>query len=222
MKRIGFLGDIHAEDARLAIALRELSRQSVDIIVAVGDIVDGPGDVEKTVALLREYDVSSVRGNHERWFFANQMRDLPDAHALASVSLETREWLSSLPLMFELPTSAGKLLVCHGLGADDMASILPGDDVSLIRYDKGFRALCRTSSAKFVLNGHSHKRMVRHVEDRIFINAGTLFRDHEPSFGLVDFAAGYVTTWLFAPDLSIRSIPPIPLDEPPPSTRRER
>ncbi len=222
MKRIGFLGDIHAEDERLAIALQKLSQESVDIIVAVGDIVDGPGNLEKTVELLREHDVSSVRGNHERWFFAGQLRELPDAHFLHQVTPETREWLSSLPLMFELETVAGKVLVCHGLGADDMASIFPSDDVSLIRYDKGFRALCRTSSAKFILNGHSHKRMVRSVEDRIFINAGTLFRDHEPSFGLVDFAAGCVNTWTFAPDLSLCSIPPILLDEPSPPTRRER
>lgn len=222
MKRIGYLGDIHAEDQRLEIALRELAKQSVDIIVAVGDIVDGPGDLERTVALLRDYDVSSVRGNHERWFFANDMRELPDAHDLRRVSAEAREWLGALPLMIELRTIAGNLLVCHGLGGDDMASIMPWDDLALVRYNLGFRNLCRASSARFVLNGHSHKRMVRAVEDRVIINAGTLFRDHDPSFGIVDFATFRVHVWVFDTDLSHHEIFPIPFEESPPTTRRLR
>lgn len=222
MKRIGFLGDIHAEDQRLEIALRELAKQSVDIVVAVGDIVDGPGDIERTVALLRDYNVSSVRGNHERWFFANDMRELPDAHDPSRVSNETREWLRALPLLLELPTVAGKLLVCHGLGADDMASILPWDDLTLVRYNMGFRSLCQVSTARFVLNGHSHKRMVLAVEDRLIINAGTLFRDHDPSFGLVDFATSEVYGWIFDPDLSHHAILPIPFADKAPDTRRVR
>lgn len=222
MKRIGYVGDVHAEDERLEKALRELQQQRAEIIVSVGDIVDGPGDIERTVSLLRDYDVSAVRGNHERWFFANDMRNLPDAHDVNRVSRAAQEWLRALPLMFELNTIAGKLLVCHGLGSDDMASICPWDDLSLIRYNTSFRHLCRTSSARFVLNGHSHHRMVRAVEDRCIINAGTLFRDHDPSFGLIDFEAMQVCVWVFEPDLSYAAILPIPLEETPPVTRRER
>lgn len=222
MKRIGYLGDIHAEDTRLEWALRELEKQKVDIIVSVGDIVDGPGDIERTVSLLREHDVSGVRGNHERWFFAGEMRDLPHAHERARVSAAAQEWLSALPLMIELPTISGKLLVCHGLGSDDMASIMPWDDVSLVRYNVGFRSLCRTSKARFVLNGHSHRRMVRAVEDRVVINAGTLCRDHDPSFGLIDFETSNVHVWAFEPDLSYHEVPPVPLDEPSPVTRRTK
>jgi len=73
MKRIGYLGDVqsaagHADPSttklydRLEIALRELHEQYVDTIVCVGDVVDGPGDIERTVALLRDHDVTTVRG----------------------------------------------------------------------------------------------------------------------------------------------------------------
>lgn len=221
MKRIGYLGDIHAEDERLEIALREISKQSVDSIISVGDIVDGPGDLERCVALLRDYDVSGVRGNHERWFLSDQVRELPDAHERHQVSAEALEWLSALPAMIELPTVAGKLLVCHGLGANDMASIKPWDDLSLVRYNKEFRNLCHVSSAKFILNGHSHMRMVRAAEDRVIINAGALCRDHEPSFGIIDFAAEQVLVWIFNPDLSFHALAPIPFEVPSPVTRRQ-
>ncbi len=222
MKRIGFIGDVHAEDQRLEIALATLQTQNIECIACVGDVVDGPGDIERTVALLRDYDVETVRGNHERWFLSGEMRDLPDAHSKYRISESTREWLAALPLMIELPTMAGKVLVCHGLGADDMATITPSDDVSLIRYNVGFRKLRSTSSARFVLSGHSHRRMVRRVEDRVFINAGTLYREHDPCFGLIDFEAALVRFWEFDTDLSIDEIVPISLsaEEQAPETRR--
>lgn len=222
MKRIGYVGDIHAEDQLLEIALQKLSQENVDIIVAVGDIVDGLGDIERTIALLRQYNVSSVRGNHDRWFLTDTVRELPDAHERHLVSTEAGEWLAALPSMFELQTVAGKVLVCHGLGADDMASIKPWDDLSLISYNIGFRNLCRVSSAKFILNGHSHMRMVRNVEGRVIINAGALCRDHDPSFGLVDFETSTVYVWPFSPDCTCREAESISLDESAPDTRRER
>lgn len=222
MKRIGYLGDIHAEDELLEIALQKLSQENVDIIVSVGDIVDGPGDIERTVALLRHFGVSTVRGNHDRWFLSDQVRELPEAHEKHQVSAEAVEWLEALPTMIELSTVAGNVLVCHGLGENDMASIKPWDDLASIRDNIGFRNLCRLSSAKFILNGHSHMRMVRSVEDRIIINAGALCRDHDPSFGLVDFETSTVYAWSFKPDCSYGEIEPILFDESPPETRRER
>lgn len=222
MKRIGYLGDIHAEDERLEIALQKLSLENVDIIVAVGDIVDGLGDIERTVALLRDYGVSGVRGNHDRWFLSDQVRELPDAHERHQVSPLVVEWLAALPPMIELPTAAGNVLVCHGLGLDDMASIKPWDDLITIRENLSFRKLCRGSSAKFIINGHSHMRMVRTIEDRVVINAGALCRDHDPSFGLVDFETSTVYVWTIAPDCSYGEIERILFDESPPSTRRER
>ena len=73
LRRIGILGDIHCEDGRLAAALEFLQTQQLDLICAVGDIVDGPGDVNRTIDLLHEYQVIAVRGNHERWLFAGEI-----------------------------------------------------------------------------------------------------------------------------------------------------
>lgn len=222
MKRIGYLGDIHAEDERLETALKKLSRENVNIIVSLGDIVDGLGDIERTVALLRDYDVVGVRGNHDRWFLSNQVRELPDAHERHLVSARVVEWLEALPPTLELPTVAGNVLVCHGLGLDDMASIKPWDDLACIRDNMSFRKLCKTTSAKFILNGHSHSRMVRNIADRVVINAGAFCRDHAPSFGLVDFETSTVHVWPIASDCSYGEIEAISFDESPPSTRRER
>lgn len=52
LKRIAAIGDIHAEDELLDKAIN-FCRPQVEQIVSVGDIVDGSGDVNRCVALLR-------------------------------------------------------------------------------------------------------------------------------------------------------------------------
>src|SRR5690606_36226100 len=80
LSRIGVLGDIHCQEATLERALAFFHDElQVDAVLAVGDIVDGPGDADRTVALLREAKTLTVRGNHERWLLTGEQRPLPDA-----------------------------------------------------------------------------------------------------------------------------------------------
>ncbi|MEP7124264.1 MAG: metallophosphoesterase family protein [Byssovorax sp.] len=189
--RIGLIGDIHAEDATLALALRILADAGADRIMAVGDIVDGRGSVDRCCALLAEAGALVVRGNHERWFLANTMRELPDA--TLAVGEETRRYLAALPktLRFEVP--GRDVLLCHGLGDDDMASVALDADGFSIRHNPPLAALIEDDRASWVLNGHTHRRGVWSYRRLTVINAGTLFGDHEPCFGLVDLAGAEVT-----------------------------
>ncbi|MDI1446120.1 metallophosphoesterase family protein [Polyangium sp. 6x1] len=222
LRRVGFLGDVHAEDERLARAIDVLEAEGASQLACVGDIIDGKGDFERVVDLLHAHRVVTVRGNHERWFLADDMRDLPDAHGRDRVSESARAYIASLPAMVEIPTIAGSILLCHGLGADDMTGVQPWDADTWLRHDPSLQRLLRTTSMRFVLNGHTHRRLVRPIEDRLFINAGTLYRDHDPSFGLLDLEASVVRTWLFDSDLSVQEIAPTPFDlaEPPPTPKR--
>ena len=42
---------------------------------------------------------------------------------------------------------------------------------------------------RFVVSGHSHRRMVRKISKTTFINAGTLLRGFDPCVLIVDFDA---------------------------------
>jgi putative phosphoesterase len=183
MKRIGIIGDIHAEDVRLEAALRFLTDAEADLLLAVGDIVDGAGDADRTCALLVRHGVLAVRGNHDRWFLRREMRSLPDiTRALGD---EARAFLSALPVTRELDTPAGKLLLCHGVGEDDMARLTPDDYGYALQTNDALHDVLAKGYA-IVVGGHTHRRMVRHIESTVFINAGTLHREHEPGFGVVD------------------------------------
>jgi predicted phosphodiesterase len=64
IKRLGAIGDIHAEDRLLLKAIEFLKTQNVDGIVSVGDIADGIGCINTCCDLLQAEKVITVAGNH--------------------------------------------------------------------------------------------------------------------------------------------------------------
>src|SRR6187549_567796 len=118
--RIGLIGDVHQEDLALAWALGWLQDEGVDLVVCVGDIADGFGDLDVCCELLESHGVVTVKGNHDRWFLAQQMRDLPQAAAAGAATPASREWLEQLPSTVSIETPAGLALICHGMDDDDM------------------------------------------------------------------------------------------------------
>lgn len=191
ISRIGLIGDIHAEDASLALALRVLGDVGADRIVAVGDIVDGRGSVDRCCALLAQAGAVVVRGNHERWFLAGAMRELPDA--TLEVGAEARAFLEALPVTARIQGARGEILVCHGLGEDDMASVDAEARSIAIWHDPSLYALFEDERPRWVLNGHTHRRAVWSHSTVTIVNGGTLFREHDPGFALLDLARDEVT-----------------------------
>jgi putative phosphoesterase len=190
LRRIGVLGDIHCEDDRLDTALRFFKTGRLDLICSVGDIVDGPGDPNRTVELLIEHGVVCVRGNHERWISKGEMRELPDANTYFDFKVSSWEFVTKLPLQRKFETVAGTMLLCHGLGENDMAGVWPFDDAFAIYSNHGLWKLVKSHECDFVINGHTHRRLVKRFDDLTLINAGTLFREHDPGCLIVDFEAG--------------------------------
>lgn len=205
LRRIGLLGDIHCEDGRLAAALAFFQTQHLDVICAVGDLVDGPGDVNRTIELLREHQVIAVRGNHERWLFAGEMRSLPEVTSRFDLRAAAWEYLPNLPTLRRLETVAGRALLCHGLGTDDMAGVWPEDDILRVHSNYPLWQLVSRREYRFVLNGHTHQRLVRSFgkagDDLTIINAGTLYRKHRPCVCVADFALGEVQFYDLVTDI---------------------
>lgn len=183
------IGDVHAEDASLETALRFFDGQSLDAVLCVGDIVDGPGDAERACELLREREVVCVRGNHERWFLAGGERYLPEWTRFEAVSEGSRAFLSGLPRTWSFVTDAGTALLCHGIGRDDMACLTPDDYGYGLENNTALWKLHAAGDPAWMIGGHTHRRMVRRFDHLTVLNAGTLHRPHEPCVLIVDFAA---------------------------------
>ena len=190
LRRIGAIGDIHAEDEALARVLEYLAGRALDRVLAVGDIVDGPGDSGRCCRLLAEAGVDVVRGNHDRWALKDELRSLPGA--LAALDAQQRRFLEALPATREYETVRGPLLLCHGLGADDMCRLTDDDFGYALETNDPLQELLAGEQYRFVVNGHTHRRMVRCFGRLTIINAGTLFRENKPCFAVIDFEAGRV------------------------------
>jgi predicted phosphodiesterase len=195
VRTLGILGDIHAEDARLATTLAHLSIAGVDRIVATGDVVDGHGDVNACCTLLMQHQVLAVRGNHERWLHAGTMRHLPQATPAAELTSSSAEYLNRLPTTLLMVTLAGSMMLCHGTDGDDMAAVRTHDTGYALESNTALQRILTETAHAVMLSGHTHRRMVRALQtprELLLINAGTLFREHNPCFGFVDFVARQV------------------------------
>ena len=188
LRRVGAIGDVHAEDEHLAIALEHLRAARVDLVLAVGDLCDGRGDLRRCCELLHAAGAVVVRGNHERWLLGDTMRDVPDAHRVGDLDPTTRAFLESLPATRRFETTGGGLLLCHGLGDDDMAMVMPDDPAWSLDSNEALCALRGAGDVAFVIHGHSHRRMARTSDGITLLNAGTLYRHHRPCFLVADFS----------------------------------
>jgi len=221
LRRIGVIGDIHCEHRRLEAALQFFQTEAagqLDMVCAVGDIVDGPGDPNRTVALLQQYRVVTVRGNHERWLMTNEMRGLPDAQTRFDFDALAWVYLNRLPFSLKFETVAGRMLLCHGLGEDDMGGVWPFDDLMTLHSNYPLWRLAATKEFAFVVNGHTHHRLVRSFGEMTIINAGTLYRKHNPCFCLADFENSTVQYFDVDGDGSIEIAEQFPI---PPKTNFE-
>ena len=190
IRRVGLIGDVHAEDQALAFVISELKRLGAETLLQVGDIADGPGDLTRTVALLREHHVLCVRGNHDRWLVGNQQRELPGANSLTTTAPEVIGFLTHLPVTREFRSPRGHVLLCHGLGTSDMVGVKPDHEGYDISSNTELQQLISERRYRFVLNGHTHRPMLRTFGPLSIVNAGTLLREHARCFTVVDFERG--------------------------------
>ncbi len=186
----GIIGDIHGEDARLESALQWLTKQRAETILSVGDVPDGAGNLQRCVDLLQQYNVQTVRGNHDDWFVRGLQLQLEHAHHSEDLDADGRAWLDALPLMRQWDTPHGELLQCHGVGGNFMRDLRPYDDKYTLQWNTELNELIRENRFRFMINGHTHQRMLRRFGNLINLNAGKIADSKEKGAGgvwLVDF-----------------------------------
>lgn len=199
MLRAGVVGDVHCEDEALELVLNELTRQGVDAVLCVGDIADGMGDVNRCCALLEERKVHTVMGNHDRWLLSGENRALPNATHANALNARSRAFLETLPLTLKFTTPLGELLLCHGIGDDDLASVKPDHLRHDLERNDALKRVLMAKRADYMVNGHTHKPMVRRVRNLTILNAGTLHRNDERSAMIVDFSTKTATFFAVQP-----------------------
>ena len=198
LQKIGIIGDVHAQHRALESALLFLQMQNADAILCTGDLADGDaaqtGDLNRVCALLQNASAQVVKGNHDRWFLDGEYRDWSDASPSTPVTNATRNYLSNLPKTQTFETAMGKLLLCHGVGENDMNHFSPDDYGYALEANPELQKILQSDVA-LVVGGHTHRRMARKIEDTIFLNAGTLRPEFSPCLSVLDTRAKEIQFW---------------------------
>jgi putative phosphoesterase len=195
-RTLGIIGDIHCQDKHLKCAIEYLQGNGPTAIYCTGDIVDGQGDVHKCIEYLRAANVKLVLGNHDDWLLQNVARDLPEATQRNELSDDEIEYLEELPKTIEIETLKSHALLCHGFGENYMSKINPDDYGYAIESNIDLQKLIENGRYKLVINGHSHRKMIRNIQGLTVINAGSLIAEEGPSFMMIDLDEELVTQWL--------------------------
>lgn len=115
--RYGILGDIHSNLSALENVLTCLSKEHVDHIISVGDVVGYGAAPRECIALVREVGATVVMGNHDAACIErlDMLYFNPYARAAVywtrdAIEEEDRTWLQSLPMVQHLEHCS----VAHG------------------------------------------------------------------------------------------------------------
>jgi putative phosphoesterase len=182
--KLGLLSDIHGDPVALELAWSHLIVLGADKIVCAGDLVGYGPHPDRVVSFLRERQVESVRGNHDRWAL-ERGPGVPDEFRGGTPSSETLEHLRTLP--FDLLVSHGKTVgvVVHGSPRSDMEFVnrsthcpdVLRDDLAELRCD-------------LLVVGHTHRPMWFRCDEGLAINPGSVVSmpvvETSRTFALVD------------------------------------
>ena len=182
--RVGVISDVHANRVALEAVLGDMP--DVDALVCAGDVVGYNPRPAPCVETLREQDVPTVMGNHDRavvtgtGFAGNGMADAGVEHARERLDETAMEWLSDLPeerLLFE-----GRMKVVHG----------HPDDPNRYTYPALFSERLLDGEDVLVM-GHTHVQAHERYDDGVVMNPGSVGqpRDDDPraAYAVVDLEA---------------------------------
>jgi putative phosphoesterase len=179
--RVAVISDVHANRVALDAVLDDLP--DVDATVCAGDVVGYNPWPAECVAALRDRDVPTVMGNHDRavatdsTFRFNSMAAAGVEYARAELDDDALSWLSALP--DERTELDGRVRLVH--------------DHPWIRdkytYPEEFRADFLDDEDVLVL-GHTHVQDHRVFDEGIVMNPGSVGQprdgDHRAAYAILD------------------------------------
>ncbi len=158
--RIGVVSDIHCNAAALAHALDLMG--PVDELFCLGDSIYEFRFSNDVVAMLQAANAHVIRGNHEEAFFSPAGAR---ARAAASVDPELAGWLAAQPLRKRLLLDGVDFHLCHSTPWEPRGAYVIPEDPALLRF--------ADTDAHVVLYGHTHRQIVREIDNTLIVNPGS-------------------------------------------------
>lgn len=182
------ISDVHGNAYALEAILAEVRAASPDLVVNLGDQVEGTADPARASAFQAALGAAEVRGNNEEKLWPGGRRS-PISREFGAW-LETQVGAAALERLAALPLTlrAGGLFICHGSPTSAWEHLLwvwdhgrprrqdqPGEaGFYRSRDPRELRALVEPLGAEVVLCGHTHRPGATRVGDTLVVNAGSV------------------------------------------------
>ena len=172
MKKIGLIGDPHANPEPVAEALAIFRHEQVDTIWCTGDIAGYGEHLEQTICLLEANHCLSILGNHEIWYLEKQ-RDSTDTR--------TSRYLNSLPLVHHQDMEGKRLYMVHASPPDSMMDgihLLDQDGNILEAERQAWTERLHDFDYEVLIVGHTHQVYAENLGGTLVINPGSTQFNH--------------------------------------------
>lgn len=193
---VGVISDIHANKPALDAVLTDLP--AVDAVVCAGDIVGYNPAPAACLAAVRDRDIPTVMGNHDRMvvsgrnFLGNPMARAGVKYAREQLTDEQTAWLADLP--DERVLFGGRLKIVHG----------HPDDPDHYTYPEEFGPGLLGEETALIM-GHTHVQYHERYENGIVLNPGSVGqpRDGDPraAYAVLDLDERTVTEYRVTYDI---------------------
>ena len=178
--KIALLGDVHGNLKALEAVLVDARSKGATVFLNAGDLIGYGPFPEEVVRLARSSELVSVVGNYDlkalsigeskKGTAKESKKLLAFRWAYDNLSLDSQEYLKELPHEVRFEVAGTKFLLTHGSPTSIDEHL--GPETS----EERLAELARSSGAQVIIVGHSHRDMIKLVEETLFINTGSVGR----------------------------------------------
>jgi putative phosphoesterase len=176
--KIGIISDIHGNEHALGKVLDHCTYMGVERLFILGDFVGYYYGAKIVYELLKGWQVSAVRGNHEEILSALMNKSLSDravirkygnGHlvALADLTEEALTYFIELPQSLEIQLNGKRIFLCHSNPWHSPEYIYPDTGLSILQKFGQY-------SYDYILFGHSHYPCTFSMNGVTCINPGSV------------------------------------------------
>jgi len=177
--KIGIISDIHGDYAALTTVLERLDNyHNVNRILCAGDLVGRGPQPDEVVSLIRQRNITTVRGNHDEWAF--------------KLSTENQAFLQDLPLDWSGEIGDSRIYMCHGKPGNNIWGLYR-DHLS----DTLLNMMLDSLNADVLITGHTHIPMCIAVNKGVLVNPGSLYQ-----FGYTSRPSSHSYGVLYLPEMA--------------------
>ncbi|GGJ89237.1 metallophosphoesterase [Deinococcus aquiradiocola] len=185
--RLAVISDAHGNAYALDAVLSEVRAETPDLILNLGDQVEGSADPARAYEMQAALGAVEVRGNNEEKLWPGGRRgELPQrfgAWLEPRLGPQAIARLAGLPLVARVADD--EVLACHGTPGSAWDMLLwqwqftspgasDGEGFYRARDPRELRAMMDPLAARVVLCGHTHRPGATRVGDTLVVNAGAV------------------------------------------------